>query len=417
MLRTVSFAAIALSLALRPASAEPAKSDALKSLGVHPAKVELSGPRAEQHLGVLGEYADGQHRELSRSARFTSSNPKVVSVDAAGLLRGLTNGKATVTVEADGLKTVVPVVVVGADEEAPVSFSREVVPVLARAGCNPGACHGGQHGRGGFKLSLRGSEREFDHPQIVQSAEGRRVVLSEPERSILLLKPTLSLEHGGGERFKVGSRPYNLLKRWLEDGAPPPSPRDPTVTSMEVWPTKRVMVPGEQQQIIVRATWSDGRTTDVTDVAQFNALNDSVAAVSPAGQITAKSSGQTHVMVRFCGQATVVQVTLPYTRLDRSIGFTTNNVIDEKLKAKWQELGLTPSPLCSDEEFFSRIHLDAIGTLPSPEDVKAFLASKDPEKRKKAIDKVLDRPEFVDFWALKWGDLLRINRDAVSDKG
>src|SRR5207244_3123039 len=108
----------------------------------------------------------------------------------------------------------------------------------------------------------------------------------------------LSLEQGGGERFKVGSRPYNLLKRWLEDGAPPPSPRDPTVTAMEVWPAKRVMVPGEEQQILVRATWSDDRKTDVTDVAQFDALNDSVAAVSPSGLISARSRGQTHGRVR-----------------------------------------------------------------------------------------------------------------------
>src|SRR5262249_817839 len=154
----------------------------------------------------------------------------------------------------------------------PVSFSREVTPVLTRAGCNQGACHGGQHGKGGFRLSLLGFDPAFDHPQIVQSAEGRRVVLSEPERSILLLKPTLTLEHGGGERFKVGSAAYNLLKRWLEDGAPAPSPGAPAVTAVEAWPPRRVMEPGEQQQFVVRATWADGLTRDVTAVAQFDAL-------------------------------------------------------------------------------------------------------------------------------------------------
>ena len=122
-------------------------------------------------------------------------------------------------------------------------------------------------------------------------------------------------------------------------------------------------------------------------------------------------------MVRFLGQATVAQVTLPYAKLVRLLAFPAANVIDEKLRSKWQELGLTPAPLCSDEEFFRRIHLDAIGTLPSPQDVKRFLADRSPDKRAKAIDKVLDRPEFVDFWALKWGDLLRINRDAINDKG
>src|SRR5262249_10569825 len=158
--------------------------------------------------------------------------------------------------EADGQKMRVPVLVKGATKEVPVSFSREIIPVLTRAGCNSGACHGVQHGRGGFKLSLLGFEPENDHPQIVQSAEGRRVVLADPERSILLLKPTLALEHGGGERFKTNSPEYTIIKRWLEDGAPAPGRADATVKSIEVWPSHRLMTPGEQQQILVRAAWS-----------------------------------------------------------------------------------------------------------------------------------------------------------------
>src|SRR5262249_45457757 len=152
----------------------------------------------------------------------------------------------------------VPVRVQRARAEVPVGFTREVVPILTKAGCNQGACHGAQHGRGGFKLSLLGFDPAFDHAQIVQSAEGRRVVPSDPERSILLLKPTLTMEHAGGERFAAGSRFYHVLRDWLADGTPEPSPRDPTVTAVEVWPPQRVLVPGEQQQLVVRATWSDG---------------------------------------------------------------------------------------------------------------------------------------------------------------
>ncbi len=410
--RSFSLAAVALLLALPAAGAQGPE-----ALTVYPPAVELAGPRAEQHLGVLGTYAGGRQGDLTRSARFTSSKAKVAAVDAAGLVRGLADGRATITVEAAGRKLDVPVRVRGANDDVPVNFGREVTPVLTRAGCNQGACHGAQHGRGGFRLSLLGFDPEFDHPQIVQSAEGRRVVPSDPERSILLLKPTLALEHGGGERFKAGSREYNVLKRWLEDGAPAPSPRDATVVGLEAWPPRRLMAPAEQQQVVARATWSDGLTTDVTAVAQFDALNDAVAAVSPSGLITAKEPGQGYVMVRFLGQATVVQVTLPYTKLDKPLDFPAQNVVDEKLKAKWQELGLVPSAVCGDEEFLRRIHLDAIGTLPSPADVKAFLADASADKRVKAIDKILDRPEFVDFWALKWGDLLRINRDAIQDKG
>jgi hypothetical protein len=388
-----------------------------QGLTVYPPKVNLDGPRDEQHLGVLGEFLGGVQKDLSRQAKFTSANPAVVTVDAAGILRPISDGQAVVTVEAGGKTAQVPVQVKRAKDDVLTSFSREVVPVLTRLGCNQGACHGSQHGKGGFRLSLRGFDPIFDHAQIVQSAEGRRVVLSDPERSLILLKPTLALEHGGGERMKAHGREYEILKRWLEDGAPEPNAKDPLVTALEVWPARRLMVTGEQQQILVRATWADGRSEDVTPTAQFDSLNDGVAAVTPGGLVTARDRGETHIMVRFGGQATVTQVTLPYAKLQNFPDYSPNNFIDEKLLAKWKDLGLTPSPLCSDQEFFRRIHLDGIGTLPTPAEVKAFLADQSPDKRRKAIDQVLNRPEFVDFWALKWGDLLKINRDELQVRG
>lgn len=407
--------------AAEPAAKPPAPPDPprapLQALTVFPARVTLDGPRDAQRLGVLGRYADGQERDLTRQATYASSAAGVARVDAAGVVSPAGDGEVVVRVRAGGLSAAVPVRVRGAAAEAPVSFSREVVPMLTRLGCNQGACHGAALGRNGFRLSLLGYDPPFDYNQIVQSAEGRRVVLSDPERSILLLKPTLSLEHGGGERFPVHSRPYELLKAWLEDGAPEPEPRDPVATGLEVWPAHRILVPGERQQLLVRATWSDGRVEDVTATAQFDALNDSVASVTPDGLVTARGPGETHVMVRFAGQATVVQMTLPYAHLAHYPDLPAFNVVDEKLIARWKDLGLTPSPLCDDAEFLRRASLDTIGTLPSPEEVRAFLADRDPDKRPKAIDRLLDRPEFVDFWALKWGDLLRINRDQLEDKG
>jgi hypothetical protein len=396
--------------------AEPPRA-ALKSLAILPAEVNLTGPRDSQRLVVLGEYADGRRWDLSREAKFASGSATVATVDAAGIIRPAGDGQTTITVQAGGKSATVAVRAQQAAAEVPVSFSREVVPAMTKAGCNQGACHGAQHGRGGFKLSLLGFDPLFDYTQIVQSAEGRRVVVSDPERSILLLKPALVMEHGGGERFKVGSPTYTLLKQWLEDGAPEPAAKDSTVTGIEVTPAKRVLLPGEQQQIMVRATWSDGRSEDVTSTAQYDTLNDAVAAITPAGLITAKARGETHIMIRFGGQATVAQVTAPYSRIEKYPELPRFNYIDEKTIAKWKDLGLTPSDLCSDDEFFRRIHLDTIGTLPIPADVKTFLADKDPDKRKKAIDRVLDRPEFVDYWALKWGDLLRINRDELNEKG
>src|SRR5205807_446911 len=170
-----------------------------------------------------------------------------VRMEAGGIITATGDGNAVITIELAGRRASVPVRVSGVTVDQPVDFAREVLPVLTKAGCNQGACHGGQHCKGRFRLSLLGYDPPFDYSQIVQSAEGRRVVLSDPERSILLLKPTLTMEHGGGERFKVHSREYTMLKRWLEDGAPEPTARDATVTDLEVWPAHRVMVPGEQQ--------------------------------------------------------------------------------------------------------------------------------------------------------------------------
>jgi hypothetical protein len=387
-------------------AAEPA------SLSVFPTTIRLEGPRDQQRLVVIGAGGD-----LTRSAHYVSSAPKVVTVDQGGIVRSTGDGQAVITVTAGGLSASVTVEAKRATADIPVNFNREVVPILTKAGCNSGACHGTQHGRGGFKLSLRGSDAAFDHPQIVQSAEGRRVVLSDPERSIFLAKPAGVMEHGGGERLPLGSRAYETLRRWLEDGAPEPLAKDASVVDMEVWPAKRLMGKGEQQQIAVSARWSDGRVEDVTDTAQFDSLNEAVASVSAGGLVTAKGLGETHVMVRFCGQAKVMQVTLPFTRLAQYPQVQSHNLIDDKLIAKWKDLGLTPSPLASDEEFFRRIHLDTIGTLPAPADITAFLADKSADKRAKAIDRVLERPEFYDFWALKWGDLLRINRQFLQIKG
>ncbi|MBI3823105.1 MAG: DUF1553 domain-containing protein [Planctomycetes bacterium] len=390
---------------------------ALQKLSTYPAQIDFTGPRDEQRVGVVGEYADGRTWDLGRTAKLTSANPKIAEVGADGIVRPVNDGQTTITVAANGKSESIPVKVKNAAKDIPVSFSREIVPILTRFGCNGGACHGSQHGRGGFKLSLFGFDPLFDHAQIVQSAEGRRVVLSDPERSILLMKPALLMEHGGGERFKVNSRAYHRFKSWLEDGTPEASTKDPDATAIEVWPPRRIMVPGEQQQLLVKATWRDGKIEDVTATAQFDSLNDAVAAVTPDGLVTAKDRGETHIMIRFAGQASVAQVTLPYAKFEKYPNLARNNFIDEKLIAKWQDLGLTPSPLCADEEFFRRIHLDAIGTMPTPDEIRAFLADKSADKRTKAIDKVLARPEFVDFWALKWGDLLRINRDSLNERG
>ncbi|MFO0821750.1 MAG: DUF1549 and DUF1553 domain-containing protein [Gemmataceae bacterium] len=416
--------AVAAVLALASPSFAQAPAGSPKELVVYPKAVKFTGPRDEQRVIVLGVWADGRKFDLTRTATITSGDVKIALVER-GVLHAAGNGSTSIAVEALGAKANIPLSAEKASADVPVNFATEIIPILTKNGCNSGGCHGAALGRGGFRLSLFGFDPTFDYEQIVRSNEGRRIVVSDPERSILLAKPALVMEHGGGEKLKHNGRDYVRLRQWLEDGAPAPTlpnparkiDGDPEVTKIEVFPASRVMTPGEQQQLAITAVWSDGRREDVTNTAQFDALNDSVAGVTHGGLITAKKAGETHVMIRFGGQAEISQVTLPFAKLAKYPDVPANNFIDEKLIAKWKDLGLTPSPLCDDDDFLRRLYLDAIGTLPTPDEVRAFLADKDPKKRAKAIDKVLERGEFTDWWALKWGDLLRINRTALQEKG
>ena len=287
---------------------------------------------------------------------------------------------------------------------------------MTKLGCNQGACHGSQHGKGGFKLSLLGFEAEPDHTAIVKSAEGRRVTPFAPEESLLLLKPTLAVAHGGGKRMEADSPEFELIRLWLEQGAPGPAKDDPAVVGVKVFPDRRLMEPDQEQRLVVVATLSDGTERDVTDQARFDTLNEAVAKVEPTGLARTVGQGETNVMVRYQGHAALARLTVPYAR-NKPFDFPPHNIIDDKAAAKWLELGLVPSGLCTDAEFLRRAMLDTIGTVPTPGEVEDFVADPALDKRAKLVDRLLDRPEYVDFWALKWGDLLRVNTDKLGAQG
>ncbi len=444
---------------------------ALARLLLDPKEATLVGPRARQGFLVTGVYADGSRRDLTRQASYTTLRPAVAR---AGALPG--SGRTLLPV-GDGetfLKAVVAgksasarITVREARRPAPVSFQNEVIPALTRAGCSQGVCHGAQHGKGGFKLSLLGYDPAADYSAITRHVGGRRVARTDPARSLLLLKPGLAVPHGGGLRLPRASSLYATLLEWLRDGAPGPDPKNPAVTGVAVLPAERTASPGETQQLVVQATYADGRVADVTTTARLTALNDAVASVDDAAVVKATGRGATAVMVRYMGQATVARVTVPYARLARFPDPPRENFIDELVAAQWRRMGLLPSPTCTDAEFIRRVYLDAIGTLPTPEEVRAFLAECEAERmsgrmdewtngravkresvrreaaapgtstlaaaastrplvrssthsqaaRRRLIDRVLARPEYVDYWALKWGDLLRNNRQQLGDKG
>ncbi len=382
---------------------------------VFPAHIVLHGTRQQQQIVIL---PDGKSERSSvAKATYESENARIAVVDAMGVVHGVAQGKSNIRVTIKERSVRVPVEITDLNREPPVSFSREVVPILTKYGCNSGACHGAQLGRGGFRLSLFGFDPQFDYSQIVQSAEGRRVVLSNPDRSIFLRKPTLQMEHGGGEKLRQGGREYHVLKQWLEDGAPEPKAEDPKVVTITVTPESRLFKAGEEQQLAVTADWSDGTQTDITATALYDTLNETVAQVTPTGLVRTMGGGDTYIMIRFLGQVAVARMTQPFRKVEQTFDFTPQNDIDKHLAEQWRNLGLVPSPACSDSEFLRRLYLDIIGTLPTAEEARSFLKDNAIDKRARAIDRVFDRPEFVDYWTLKWGDLLRINRDALQDKG
>ena len=388
-----------------------------KSLEVWPVEVRLSGPAAAQRLVVVGVDADGSRKDLTAGARIESSSPDVAAIDPRGRVIPKGDGAGTIVVKAGGIEARVSVRVAGLRRSPRrVSFRHEVVPILTKLGCNMGTCHGGQHGKGGFRLSLLGFEPAPDFTAIVKSAESRRVTPFAPEESLLLLKPTLAVAHGGGRKMEIGSDEYEVIRLWLEQGAPGPIEAEPDVEGLSVYPASRVLSPGDEQRLVVLARLGDGTVRDVTDQAKFDSLGEGIATVSPRGVAKVERQGETNIMVRYQGHAALARLTVPFAA-SKPFAYAAKNVVDEKAAAKWRALGLAPSGPCTDAEFLRRVMLDVIGTTPSPEEVGAFLADGAPDKRERLVDRVLDRPEYVDFWTLKWGDLLRVNSENLGTQG
>jgi hypothetical protein len=389
----------------------------VKRLTIEPSSFELRGPRAFSRVLVTGLLADGSLVDLTGRATLRISAGSAARIDPAGNLRPVEDGECRVQAAFKGASASAPVKVVRASEFRRMEFAREISPILSRAGCNQGACHGAQYGKGGFKLSLFGAEPEFDYEQIAHASAGRRIHRSQPERSLILTKPALQTAHLGGLRLKPGTPDYVRFLSWLKDGAPAPSKEDPEVTSIQVFPSQRVLKPKSTQTLVVTATYTDGTVRDVTPWARITSLNDAIVSVSPKAVAASTGRGEAAVVVRFAGQTAVSRFTTPFSDKVKPAAFTAANYIDTLVARKWAELGLAPSGMCDDATFLRRASLDIIGTPPTLEEQKAFSADTDPKKREKLVDALLQRPEYADYWTVKWGDLLRSNRTGLTVKG
>lgn len=307
-----------------------------------------------------------------------------------------------------------------ADEARVVSFEHDVEPILTRFGCNAGACHGKARGQNGFQLSLLGFDRDFDYAALVLEGRGRRIFPAAPEQSLLLRKPTGQVPHGGGKRLIVGEEPYEILLRWIRQGMPRAAGREITLERLSVEPNERLLAPRGEQRLRVLAHYSDGSQRDVTGRALFQSNESTIAAVTSDGLVKAGPlPGEAAIMARFMEKFAVCHVAIPQAgtvAADLYAGLPRYNFIDEHVWNKLQRLGITPSEPVGDSTFVRRVHLDLIGRLPTPNEVRAFLDDSSKDKRTKLVDALLERPEYGDFWANKWADLLRPNPYRVGIK-
>lgn len=383
---------------------------------VLPDSIKLYGPQAKQKI-IVAVSRDGQIvGQITNGLKLKSSNASVLEIiDGNAVAKG--NGAAEIVAEHDGLLASASVEVAEAEQEFSPSFRIDVQSVLSKAGCNSGACHGAAAGKNGFKLSLRGYDTEGDYLFITRQARGRRIVPSDPGRSLLLMKPTGAVPHKGGKRFDVDSDAYRTIAAWIARGAAAPKGDDPHLDRLIILPKKLRLEPGMRQEITVLAHYTDGRSADVTRWCRFSSTNESVAAVSEDGQITVMGHGEGAVSAWYMSQNVVATVSVPYPHdplADVFASVKRQNFIDEIVLRKLQGLNIPPSPPAGDGEFLRRAFLDTLGVLPTVEETKAFLADESPHKRDKLIDSLLRRPEFVDYWAYKWSDLLLVNSGKLS---
>ena len=386
---------------------------AADEIEIYPSQILLTEGMARQQILV-----DTNGRDATRTASYSSRDANIVTVDKAGHVTPLADGETEIVVTVGRHSASVAVHVSGVKNGRSVDFVSDIVPILSRHGCNSGGCHGKAGGQNGFQLSLFGFDNDFDYDAIAKEGRGRRIFATSTSRSMLLAKATGSSPHGGGSRFDHDSEAGQLIQRWIELGAPASSPDSPRVVKLHVTPTERVLSRDGQQQLAVTAEYSDGSRRDVTRQSEFSSNLDPVAGVDEDGFVTATGqSGEAAIMARYVGHVAVFQAIVPHGEsLDSIPEFAPNNYVDELAAAKWMKLGLQPSPPSDAATFLRRVTVDLCGRLPTVEETVAFLEDKSGSKRRLAIDRLLDSPDYPAYFAMRWGAILRNSKLAGADQ-
>ncbi|MFN0020126.1 MAG: DUF1549 domain-containing protein [Pirellulaceae bacterium] len=389
-----------------------------KSISVAPAESLLRGSRARQQLLVSGDFANARMADLTRTTTYESSNPKVATISQSGLVTPLSDGTAEIKASIQNLSAVATVKVSGMAEPAITDFRTDAIAALSRAGCSQGACHGSPQGKNGFRLSLRGYDPDVDLQFLTRESPGRRTNPQEPDTSLILLKGSGRVPHQGGVRFKPTDVAYQTLRSWIVGGCKDAKPGRQLVT-LETIPSQRLLPASHpQQQVIALARFADGTVEDVSSLAVFTTRNDPDYSVSTEGLVSFNKTAEATILVRYLEQVRSVRLT--YVQEDPTYEFRGPepvNGVDRHIFAQQKLLQLQPATQAGDGAFLRRVYLDVIGALPTEAEAREYLDSAAPDKRARLIDRLLEREEYANFWALKWADVMRGNRTTISQRG
>lgn len=386
-------------------------------LRISPNAVVFDRPETSQQLLITEVLPDGRLRDVTRETPIEIVPSGAAVADSSGLLRPLSEGRAEAIVRRDSTAVRIPIEIRGLKSPPPVSFGYDIIPILTKSRCNSGGCHGKAEGQNGFKLSVFGFDPESDHAALMAEGRGRRVTLTAPFSSLLLRKATAQIPHGGGLKVESQSDQYRLIARWIAEGAKLNAEKESAVVRIELEPTDRVLTAKEAQQLRVTAVLADGTRRCVTTESEFDSNAANIAAVDDRGLVQAGDiPGEAAILARYLGHVAVSRVTLPRPSQPFQRP-AENNFVDHHVLDKLQRLGIEPSSLCDDSMFLRRAYLDVIGALPTPDEARRFLNATDADKRDKLVVELLQRPEYVDYWTMRWSDLLRVDQAAISPQG
>ncbi len=416
---SLSAAALLFAFSLATAQEKLPANTSVARLEAKPASLDLRNPFDYRQLTIEASLGNGDVIDATRMVQ-TQTPANLLKVSPSGLVRPVADGNGEIKISLGGKTISVPVSVSGQKATYPVSFVRDVMPVLSKLGCNAGTCHGSAEGKNGFKLSLRGYDPLFDHRSLTDDLEGRRFNRAAADRSLMLMKPAGAVPHVGGVVWQPGDRAYELVKLWIAEGVKLDLSA-PRVAKIEVLPKDRIIPQvGQKQQMVVMATYSDGSVRDVSAEAFIESSNTEVATVDKTGLVTTVRRGETTMLARYEGAYAASTLIIMGDRA----GFQWNNpesfnFIDDLVYEKLKRVKVTPSELCTDEEFIRRVYIDLNGLPPMPEEVIAFVDDKRPTrvKRDELIDKLVGSEGYVEHWTNKWADLLQVNRKFLGDVG